>query len=135
LKRCTGDAGAAASHIGGWASVLCAVHCLAAPLLGLVLPLGSAAPVLAEPLEAGLLVVATVTAATGAVSGYRRHRSAGVPVGVVLALGLLLGGWWLEGEGAWELVSRLLLLGGGLVLFFTLRHNRLLCRGCPRCAG
>ncbi|MEM7243782.1 MAG: MerC domain-containing protein [Acidobacteriota bacterium] len=78
-------------RLGAFASVACALHCLAAPLVLLLLP--TLAPLWLDPMAHLLLAVVVVPLAlVSMISGYRRHGRRLVPIAAAIGVALVLGG-------------------------------------------
>lgn len=107
------------------ASLLCAVHCAALPVLAAALPMRLASPAV----EWGLLAVSAAIGAGAVVPGYRRHRNGAVPALLASGLILALTGRLLEAQGA--AAGVLALVAGGLTVAAAHAFNH---RACHHCA-
>jgi hypothetical protein len=99
-----------------WLSFACAVHCLAVPVIGGVLPaLGASQLVRAgSGLDAILSVLVVISVGASAALGYVRHRDNGVLAGMGFGLAIYLTAHALEGTSLHLPLSVLgaLVLGG-----------------------
>ncbi|HWK90240.1 MAG TPA: MerC domain-containing protein [Longimicrobium sp.] len=117
-----------------WAAgvpLLCAVHCVATPLVVLFSP----ALALSTGAEAAVQALAVLLAAMIAPFGIRAHRRWEVVLPMVAGAGLWLIARTSAPAGGWEIaldVSGALLIAGGMVWNARLRH-RAACHscGCP----
>lgn len=112
--------------LGIGASLACAVHCVALPLLAAVLPLAGAA-VHYEPLEYLLLGATPVVGLLALYRGYRyQHRRIRPSVLFIAGFALLMAGhfWFPE---AWELTG--IAVGAGLLIAAHIDNIRF-CRKC-----
>lgn len=105
-------------------SALCLVHCLALPLLAVLLPVLATGPLADERLHLWLLAAVVPTSLIAFWLGVRRHRHARILIGGGLGLALVaaaaLGrhaGWFGEAGDRWLTVS------GGLLLAAAHWHN------------
>jgi hypothetical protein len=115
--------------VGTCVSLVCAVHCLAVPLLATVLPLAGAGVLLGGSLEI-LFIVASVILATGSLCwGFRRHGRWRVFVVLGAALTMIAVGRFLASE-PYELVFVFM---GAMVLAAGHLLNRYLCLTCVVC--
>ncbi len=95
-------------------SGLCLVHCLALPLLFLVLPfVGGVAD---SHWHVPLLAVALPVSIVAIVIGYRRHGNRGIVAGIALGLALLVAGATVGHALLGSLADRLLTVAGSLTL-------------------
>ncbi|WP_437605408.1 MerC domain-containing protein [Sorangium sp. So ce834] len=112
--------------VGSGLSMLCAVHCLAAPLLSAALPL-----LAGEGVELGAFLVLAGFTALVIGSGVRRHRRPGSLVLLALGLAALtalraLEGAELEGAEDGPLGPALVVLGSALLVAAHLANRRAL---------
>ena len=123
-------------RIGAAASLACAVHCAAIPIL---LGLGAAGAVSwfeHERVEWGVVGLAAVVGTVSAWRGYRVHGNRAVALvlaAAALSLGALMlhqgGGHVHDGEFRWAFPVL------GVVIATSHLVNRRLCRSCAGCAG
>jgi hypothetical protein len=114
----------------GWASAVCAVHCLASPLLVLTLPMWAAV----EAVEHVVLAALPVGTVWLLWHGVRRHGRWWPALPVTAAVVFWGAALWSPAEG----VVHAGLVGGGGVLAFTgLQWSERLSRacGCGACAA
>jgi hypothetical protein len=121
-------------RVGGWLSLICAIHCAVIPVLVLLAGLG--APVVDElagfddeRLEIGFSVAAAVFVVASVGLGWRHgaiRRSLLIGFGVGLAL---LAAARLTPDPEW--LAHLLLIGGALTLAYTHRQSLRSRAGCP----
>jgi hypothetical protein len=108
----------------GWVSGACAVHCLAHPVMVLVLP----AAALGERLEGAVLLGLLGVSAALLLSGIRRHGRY-VPALPVVAATML---WVVALAGLVpEPAKAMLIAAGGLLSFWGLTWSRRLEHACP----
>ena len=118
------------SAIGTTISLVCAVHCMAVPLMVLLLPLGGLTFLAHDGLELVLIGSAAVLATVSLCWGFRVHGRRSTFV--VLASGLLLVA---TGRAMMETPYHGFLVAGGLLVVATSQlWNRHLCRSCDQCA-
>ncbi|MDA0990951.1 MAG: MerC domain-containing protein [Verrucomicrobia bacterium] len=134
--------------LGAAASMICAVHCMALPLLLAILPTIGLGFLLNESLEKGFVVASVLVAGLSLVWGIRLHgRWRAIPL-YALGAGLLLLAMFVLGhqhaghqhagqhDHAQEnpLVLAILLVGA---VSMATSHliNRKLCKACPKCHG
>lgn len=146
---------------GVWASVACAIHCLAAPLLFLLLP--TLAPVWSHPSSHALIATGVLPlAGTVLWRGYRLHRRAWIAAAAILGGSFIVAGCVLPflGEGGaaavgdaclnccpqvveddagragldWPAASIATMIGS---VFLVTCHlgNMAGCRSCAKCSG
>jgi hypothetical protein len=118
-----------ADRAGTWLSLLCAMHCMASPLLVTILPLAGLGFVVREATEGILLTASVVLAATSLCWGFRLHRQWRVLLFLVGAVGFIVVGRWMA-DGVAE--RTLVVIGAGML---TAGHflNRHLCSACAAC--
>jgi MerC mercury resistance protein len=114
------------SKIGGWASIVCAVHCLAAPVILASIPLIRTRWKMVHTIEIVVILVAIVIGGTAVVSGYREHRRKSVLLLFAVAAALLLAE--LAGQEA-------LVIAGAVLMAFTQFFNLHLERQAERAAA
>ena len=116
-------------RVGTKISFLCAIHCLAAPILMVLFPLGFVHVRGGEFLEKGFIGASMALAMTSACWGIQLHRRKRVLWIFALSLALILVGHTAM-EGAWETLFVVLGAAGvasGHVV------NRKLCKECLLC--
>ncbi|WP_433927166.1 MerC domain-containing protein [Sorangium cellulosum] len=107
--------------VGSGLSMLCAVHCLAAPLLSAALPL-----LASEGVELGAFLVLAGFTALVIGSGVRRHRRPGPLVLLALGLAALTALRALEGAEEGPLGPALVVLGSAFLVAAHLANRRAL---------
>lgn len=107
--------------VGSGLSLLCAAHCLAAPLLSAALPL-----LAAEGVEIGLFLLLTAFTTLVIGSGVRRHRRLGPLALLAPGLAALAALRALEGAEEGPLGPALVVLGSVLLLSAHLANRRAL---------
>jgi hypothetical protein len=124
-------------RVGGWLSVICAVHCAVIPVAVLLAALG--VPVAAElavfddgRFELGFSLIAVVMVAVSLGLGTRGAKVDRRPtrLGFGLGLGLIAGSRVAPGP---EWLAHLVLVAGALLLAYTHRRSLQAARAC--CAG
>lgn len=107
----------------GWVSGACAVHCLAHPVLVLVLPMAAVGEAVEGAVLAGLLVVAALLLRSG-IRRHGRYEPALPVVGAMLLWGVALA------DLVPEPAKAVLIAGGGLLSFWGLTWSRRLVHAC-----
>lgn len=79
-------------RIGATGSFLCAIHCLAAPLVLALIPTLGAATWFGDRVEIGFVLFVSVMGLLSTVSSWRRHRRHHVPATMVLGVAVLWAG-------------------------------------------
>ncbi|AWO01308.1 hypothetical protein DLD77_06200 [Chitinophaga alhagiae] len=117
--------------LGIGASLVCAVHCVALPLLITALPLLGLEVLENENLEYALLALSFVVGCTALWRGYLKHHRRVAPL-VLFAAGFagLLAGHFLMPEN-WE--PFVIAAGAGLIVWAHLRNIKA-CRHCVVCS-
>ncbi len=115
--------------IGGWAGLICGVHCMIMPLLVTAIPLvgyGFLAFMAKEWFELTLMISATVLSSVSLCWGVHQH-------GKTHALWFLIAGvaWFVIGH--WFEHSLWFSLAGGLCFLIASLINHRLCKTCGRC--
>lgn len=116
---------------GMTASFLCVMHCVASPVIALIVPVLA----LNEGMTHAVLALAVLSFGLLAfVPGYRRHGRSDLiafgAVGVLLIWGSLLIPEALAGG-----LETTLTVAGGMIMVVAHLHNIRLCRACRHCAG
>lgn len=114
------------------ASFLCVMHCVASPVIAMVVPVIA----LNEGTTHGVLALAVLSFGLLAfVPGYRLHGRLGL-IGLG-ALGVLLiwGSALLPEAVANEALETVLTVAGGAIMVVAHLHNIRLCRACRHCSG
>ena len=116
---------------GATASLLCAIHCAAMPLVVTLLPFVGLSFLAHELTEWVLLFAAAAIGLTSLCWGYREHRSRRALAVLSLGLSLAFCGRVLEENGiGWGAVAMVL---GGCTVAASHLINRALCRSCRAC--
>ena len=76
-------------RIGATGSFLCAIHCLAAPLVLALIPTLGAAAWFGDRVEIGFVLFVSVVGLLSTVSSWRRHRRHHVPATMALGIAVL----------------------------------------------
>lgn len=118
--------------VGVTASVLCAIHCTAMPLLLTLLPLAGLSFLASDWVEWALLGVSTLLGVSSLCLGLRKHGSRRAMAILAVGLAIIAAGCLADsaGLGRWE---ALLMLGGSLLMALAHVVNFLLCRACRFC--
>lgn len=110
----------------GAVGLLCALHCMALPVLVGLLPLLGRLP--DEPVEwveHALVATALLVGASAALLGWRQHREPRLLMLFVVGLGLLALSMTLEGDDAWLLVPATAIVTGAHLWSYRLgRRSR-----------
>lgn len=119
--------------------MICAVHCIALPILLAVLPVLGLGFLLNETLEKGFVIASVAVAGFSLFWGVRVHgRWRAIPLYVLGALMLVLGMFVFSHghDHAQDHVHGLLLLVlGATAMSASHIINRRLCLACPKCHG
>ena len=118
--------------MGAVASLTCAVHCAAMPLVITLLPLLGLTFLADERLEWGLLALSATLGVSSLCLGYREHRSRRALVILAVGLSLLALGRISE-EREWGRWAVLVVVLGGSTVAASHFLNRHLCHACRRC--
>lgn len=117
-------------NIGTCLSIFCAIHCLATPLLIIILPLVGLGILVSEPMELIIIGSIIVFACSSLIWGYKYHKK-------LYALLLLLTGIvvlvisHLSLTGLLEIVMH---VTAGLCLMCAHLVNKYLCKHCEKCS-
>ena len=114
-------------RVGMGVGLICAVHCLAMPVLIGVLPLVGLTFVAEEPFEWAVVGLVAILAIASALWGYQKHKVLRVLMSFAGALGLMGLGLWNAHNTFWG--DGLVILGGLAVAATHLMSARL-CRQC-----
>lgn len=79
-------------RIGATGSFLCAIHCLAAPLVLALIPTLGAAAWFGDRVEIGFVLFVSVVGLLSTLSSWRRHRRHHIPATMVLGIAVLWAG-------------------------------------------
>jgi hypothetical protein len=109
-------------------SGLCLLHCLALPLVLLLLPFLSALSL--DRLHGQMLIVVIPVSIVALLLGFRRHRSRLVLLGGIVGMALLIIGGTLAHNRLGIAADRTLTIAGAAVLAFTHYRNSRLARHC-----
>lgn len=116
------------SRIGGWVSVVCAIHCMVSPVILGLIPIFHAESPVAEAFEKVLIGVSILVGVAAVATGYREHRRGSVVTVLVLSL-LFLGAGLLTSS---ERLEPPLIVAGAMLMaatqFLNLRYHRNCCR-------
>ncbi|MBC6941313.1 MAG: MerC domain-containing protein [Xanthomonadales bacterium] len=123
-------------RFGAGASLLCALHCAALPLIVVALPMLGLGFLADHRFEQGFVAFASTLAVTSLGLGFRHHRRL-QPFGLLLpAIALLLGGVWFGAEHFARIHVVLVTLGGCLLAGAHVANLRLAqrhrCEAPPR---
>lgn len=116
---------------GATASLLCAIHCAAMPLVVTLLPFVGLSFLAHESTEWALVFASAALGISSLCWGYREHRSRRALA--ILSIGLILlfcGRRMEENEIGWGVVAMVL---GGCTVAASHLINRALCRSCRAC--
>lgn len=117
---------------GAAASLTCAIHCAAMPLVVTLLPLVGLSFLADERLEWGLLAVSASLGVSSLCFGFREHGSRRALVILAVGLSLLALGRISE-ERAWGGWAVPVVVAGGCTVAASHLLNRRLCHTCRRC--
>lgn len=117
------------SRLGTWSSLVCAVHCIAIPWLGALLPFAFKGNVLSATSEMFLIGISTAFTLLALCQGVRQHgRWSLWVVGAVGLVSLTTGQVLME-----ESMELPVTIAGSAVLAGSLWLNYRLCAKCERC--
>ena len=116
--------------LGVTASLLCITHCLALPVIAVVLPTLALAEIATHRV---LVLLVFLMGILAFVSGYKRHRKRGVWIGCVLGVGMLLTAVLLPEQLVSEALETVLTVAGGAVMVVSHVANARFCRVCLNC--
>jgi hypothetical protein len=119
-----------ADRIGVGMSAVCILHCLAMPVVAVLLPVAAA---LEGTTHAALAAGIVLVGAAAFVPGYRIHGKAGVLALAVAGASAIISPLILEALEAEE-IEQALIVGGGAALIAAHAANVYFCRLCPGCA-
>jgi hypothetical protein len=126
------DRGAWLDRLGMSAGVLCAVHCLALPVVAALMPIAGLELVSGEGIEWAFAIVATALGGLSLVPGFLRvHRRVQPVFLLLLGTSLLLAGRALVADGSQ--VEMPIVLTGALSMVLAHATNVKLCRDCRSC--
>jgi hypothetical protein len=120
-------------RFGAAGSLLCAAHCVIAPLAVAVLPLAGLQLALGESLEWTFVVAGLVLGSLSLVPSFRRLHRRHLPL-LLFLFGALL---WLTARAGLAPaagVERAVMIAGSLAVVAAHVVNRRLCRACHTCA-
>lgn len=109
-------------------SGLCLLHCLALPLLLIVLPFINAVSL--DGLHAEMLFVVIPVSSVALLLGFRRHGDRRILLAGVVGMVLLILGGTVAHDHYGVIADRTLTIAGALVLAFTHYRNSRLARHC-----
>ncbi|MBS0225064.1 MAG: MerC domain-containing protein [Proteobacteria bacterium] len=89
IARIHGDRSGWIDRIGATGSFLCAIHCLAAPLVLALIPTLGAAAWFGDRIEIGFVLFVSVVGLLSTLSSWRRHRRHHIPATMVLGIAVL----------------------------------------------
>ncbi|MBS0201164.1 MAG: MerC domain-containing protein [Proteobacteria bacterium] len=87
-----GHAGGWIDRIGATGSFLCAIHCLAAPLVLALIPTLGAAAWFGTRVEVGFVLFVSVMGLLSVLTAWRRHQQHHIPATMVLGIAVLWAG-------------------------------------------
>ena len=123
--------------VGVWASIICAIHCTALPLLMILLPTAGVYLFINETFEYALLGISLLINIINVCFGYRQHKSNKALA--VLALGLFV---FVIGKlmhhhndhiGVQFDLFNCFMIAGGLLMALSSWINDKLCSHCKKC--
>lgn len=115
-------------RVGGWVSVVCALHCMLSPILLGLIPIFHTESPAAEMIEKLLIALSVLIGVSSIAVGYREHRRNAILVLLASSLALLAAGLLVESE---RLEPPLIVSGAMLMAvaqFLNLRYHRNCCR-------
>lgn len=118
--------------VGATASLMCAIHCAAMPLLVTLLPLVGLSFLADNRVEWALVALSALMGVTSLCFGFREHRSRRAFAYLGIGIGMLAVGRILEDNlhSPWGVAIVVL---GGVTLASAHLINRRLCQSCRTC--
>ena len=114
-------------------SAMCVLHCLATPLLLVLLPSLSALNLENEAFHSWLLIAVIPTSLFSLAMGCKQHRDYRVLVLGILGLTVLISAVFVEDLAHGELLEKVLTVSGAVVVAFAHYMNFRLCRKQQDC--
>ncbi|MBX2848873.1 MAG: MerC domain-containing protein [Acidiferrobacterales bacterium] len=116
-------------------SALCAVHCLATPLLLVLLPSLTAFPLEGEAFHKGLLILVIPSSLFSLFMGCKQHQSHRIVAIGIVGLALLLVALMFEDMANGELLEKIFTVLGAAIVAYSHILNFRLCRAseCGNC--
>jgi hypothetical protein len=118
-------------YIGVSISAICAVHCLALPVLAISAPYLIGGLIASEALEWGILLTSATLGITSVVAGHLKHRSYAPVRYLSVALFALFVGVIMHDTN--PIAHAIFMVLGGSLMAATHWANLKLCRACPDC--
>ena len=120
--------------LGYSASFICAIHCTLMPILMTFLPLLGISMFADENLELILLLLSGISGLLTMCFGYKRHKSIKASLYFYVGFGLVALIHTLhEHINKSNLVFNLLLVFGSVLIIYSYRINKSLCKSCKLC--
>lgn len=116
------------SKVGGWVSILCAIHCMISPMVLGLIPIIHAESPLVEHIETLLIVLSIVISSIAVATGFREHRRASIVGLLALSFAFLAAGRFVASE---SMEAPLVITGATIMAaaqFLNFRYQRNCCR-------
>jgi MFS family permease len=119
------------SKVGGWVSILCAIHCMISPIvLGLIPVIHARSPV-AEHIETLLIVLSVIISSITVAMGFREHRRASIVALLAVSFACLAAARFVASAS----METPLVIAGAVIMavaqFLNIRYQRSCCRHHP----
>ena len=114
-------------------SSLCVMHCLATPLLIVLLPSAMATQLESEALHTWLLIGVIPTSLFSMLMGCRKHKSYKVAITISVGLLLLISAVFTEDLANGEVLEKVLTVSGACIIALGHYFNFRLCRQPKQC--
>jgi len=118
--------------LGITASLMCAVHCAAMPVLIVILPYIGLSLFLDSKFELFILLLSSLLATLSICFGFKKHNNKKLALMFSVGLLILLLGHFCH-ENNWTSNSYLISIIGGLIITMSHYFNSKLCSMCERC--
>lgn len=118
--------------LGMTASLTCAAHCMAMPLVITALPYVGFSFIASEGFEIAFFIISAILAISSICWGIKQHKNKNILFLLSIGLALLTLGRYAH-ENDWGLKGVIILVAGGLTIAATHWINNKLCDSCKVC--
>jgi uncharacterized membrane protein YhaH (DUF805 family) len=116
------------SKVGGWVSILCAIHCMVSPMVLGLIPIIHAESPLVEHIETLLIILSILISSIAVATGFREHRRASIVALLAVSFAFLAAGRFIASES----LETPLVITGAMIMaaaqFLNFRNQRNCCR-------